>query len=234
MHFSRLRHRLQGERELTSRKNISGRARYTLFLGLPILLLTALAVTAHAHLPGSPPSSKAARILTNTKAPDFTLVDQNGSVFQSQSVRGRITVVNFVFTTCPDVCPLFTAKFAQLQRMLIREHMPNFFLISITTDPEVDKPEVLKSYALRYGADFGTWAFLTGEEEKMRRVWQAFGVNVKKKDKGLVQHTSITTLIDGRGTRRMNYYGDAWQEKDLFQDIQTLRNERRPAGAAKK
>jgi len=202
-------------------------------LGLSLLLLSALSVTARAHVPGPPQTSKTARVVTNSKAPDFTLVNQNGAAFHSDSARGRVILVTFVFTTCPDVCPLLTAKFAQLQRMLAREHASAFFLISITTDPEVDKPEVLKSYAQRYGADFNTWAFLTGDEDKISKVWRSFGVSVKKKGKGLVQHTSLTTLIDRQGVRRINYYGDSWQEKDIFQDIQSLRTERQPATSGK-
>jgi protein SCO1 len=188
---------------------------------------------ARAHLPGPPQTSKTARVVTNSKAPDFTLVNQNGAPFHSDRARGRVTLVTFVFTTCPDVCPLLTAKFAQLQRMLVREQASDFFLVSITTDPEVDKPEVLKSYAQRYGADLSTWAFLTGDEDKISKVWRSFGVSVKKKGKGLIQHTSLTTLIDRQGVRRINYYGDSWHEKDIFQDIQTLRAERQPAAGGK-
>ncbi|MGH7846030.1 MAG: SCO family protein [Candidatus Binatia bacterium] len=222
--------RPQREQKRTLSK--AGRLRFSLSLSL--FLLCFLSVTARAHLPGPPQTSKTARVVTNSKAPAFTLVNQNGTAFYSGSARGRVTLVTFVFTTCPDVCPLLTAKFAQLQRMLAREHASDFFLISITTDPEVDKPEVLKSYAQRYGADLSTWAFLTGEEDEMSKVWRSFGVSVKKKGKGLVQHTSLTTLIDRQGVRRINYYGDSWQEKDIFQDIQSLRTVPQPATRGKK
>lgn len=190
---------------------------------LLLLLSLALSLRAYAHFPGSPEGSKTARVIVNTPAPKFALLDQDGKVFTSaETLRGKVALVTFIFTTCPDVCPLLTAKFAQLQRMLGPQGVKDFFLVSITTDPEVDKPDVLKSYAQRYSADFRTWAFLTGSEAKLNSVWRAFGVSVKNKGRGLVQHTTLTTLIDRQGTRRINYYGDSWLEKDIFKDMTSL------------
>src|SRR5918992_284152 len=140
------------------------------------VMVGALSFAAFAHLPGSPQPRKVARVTVNSKAPQFTLVDQNGQAFRSERLHGKVTVLTFIFTTCPDVCPLLTANFAQLQRSLNHEGIEDFFLVSITTDPEVDKPDVLKSYAQRFGADLNTWAFLTGSEEKMQKVWKSFGV----------------------------------------------------------
>ena len=189
-------------------------------------LALALSLRAHAHVPGSPETSKTARVVVNAPAPKFTLLDQDGKAFKSETLHGKAALVTFIFTTCPDVCPLLTAKFAQLQRMLGNQGVKDFFLVSITTDPEVDKPDVLKSYAQRYSADFGTWAFLTGSETQLQGVWRSFGVTVKKKGRGLVQHTTLTTLIDRQGTRRINYYGDFWLEKDIFKDMTSLPGER--------
>src|SRR5262244_1857610 len=80
----------------------------------------------------------------NVKAPDFVLTDQNGARFDSTKLRGKVVAIDFIYTTCTDVCPLFTANFAQLQRTLKNE-TGNVFFVSITTDPEVDTPKVLKS-----------------------------------------------------------------------------------------
>jgi hypothetical protein len=114
----------------------------------------------------------------------------------------------------------------QLQRTLKNEHAGNVFLVSITTDPEVDSPKVLKSYAQRYGADFQNWAFLTGSEAQLKQVWKGFGVRVIKKGRGLVQHTSLTTVIDRQGIRRFNFFGEKWQLKDLLRDTSALLEEK--------
>jgi protein SCO1/2 len=95
-------------------------------------------------------------------------------------------------------------------------------LISITTDPEIDSPKVLRSYAQRYQADFQNWAFLTGSEAQLKPVWRGFGVRVIKKGRGLVQHTSLTTVIDRQGVRRFNHYGEKWRTADVEKDVLSL------------
>jgi protein SCO1/2 len=117
---------------------------------------------------------------------------------------------------------LFTANFAQLQRSLKNDYATDVFFVTITTDPEVDSPKVLKSYAQRYGADFQSWAFLTGTGLQLNATWKGFGVRVIKKGRGLVQHTNLTAVIDREGVRRFNYFGEKWQLPDLQNDISAL------------
>jgi protein SCO1 len=194
-------------------------------LWLGLLFLVLLPVHLHAHVPGAPREVPATSATLNTKAPEFVLLNQEGHRFESTKLHGKVIVLNFIFTTCTDVCPLFTANLAQLQRTLKNEP-GNVFFVSITTDPEVDSPKVLKSYAQRYGADFQNWAFLTGSEEQLKEVWKSFGVRVIKKGRGLVQHTSLTTVIDRQGIRRFNFFGEKWQLKDLLRDTSALLDEK--------
>lgn len=174
-----------------------------------------------AHVSGAPRVHPGPAVL-NVKAPDFILLNQDGTRFESAKLRGKVVVIDFIYTTCTDVCPLFTANFAQLQRTLNKEHAGDVFFISITTDPEVDSPKVLKAYAQRYGADFTNWAFLTGTEEQLKAVWKGLDIRVIRKGRGLVQHTSLTTILDRQGLRRFNHLGEKWQTKDVLADISTL------------
>jgi protein SCO1 len=194
-------------------------------LWLGLLFLVLLPVHLHAHVAGAPREVPPTSATLNTKAPAFVLLNQEGNRFDSTTLRGKVVVLDFIFTTCTDVCPLFTANLAQLQRTLKNEHTGNVFLVSITTDPEVDSPKVLKSYAQRYGADFQNWAFLTGSESQLKQVWKGFDVRVIKKGRGLVQHTSLTTVIDRQGTRRFNFFGEKWPLKDLLRDTSALLEE---------
>jgi protein SCO1 len=176
-----------------------------------------------AHEPSSAKIEPSRRIAVNQKAPRLTLVDQDGKPFISEDrLHGKIVAMNFIYTTCSDVCPLFTVEFARLQRALKSQPRQDFFLVSITTDPEIDTPKVLKAYAQRFEADFQNWAFLTGNELQMKQVWKAFGVQVIRRGRGLVQHTSLTTLIDARGSRRINFLGPQWQFGDLLKDMRAL------------
>jgi len=194
-----------------------------LLLGLLFLVL--LPVDLHAHVPGAPREVPPTSATPNIKAPEYVLLNQEGNRFDSTTLRGKVVVLNFIFTTCTDVCPLFTANLAELQRTLKNEQN-NIFLVSITTDPEVDSPKVLKSYAQRYGADFQNWAFLTGSESQLKQIWKGFDVRVIKKGRGLVQHTSLTTVIDRQGIRRFNFFGEKWPLKDLLRDTSALLEEK--------
>ena len=77
--------------------------------------------TFNAHVPGAPREVPPTSATPNTKAPDFVLLNQEGNRFDSTTLRGKVVVLNFIFTTCTDVCPLFTANLAELQRTLKNE-----------------------------------------------------------------------------------------------------------------
>lgn len=195
-----------------------------------LLLLLLLPLDLSAHVPGASRGVAPGFTGLNTKAPNFVLLNQDGNRFDSATLRGKVVVLNFIFTTCTDVCPVFTANLAQLQRTLKDQHAGKVFFVSITTDPEVDSPKVLKAYAQRYGADFQNWAFLTGSEAQLKPVWKGFGVRVIKKGRGLVQHTSLTIVIDPQGIRRFNHFGEKWQLKDLLRDVSSLLEEKPKPG----
>ena len=175
----------------------------------------------HIPIPPKQPSEIGRREVKTTVA-DFKLIDQNGKSFQFNSKRGKLVLVTFIFTTCPDVCPLFTAKFAAIQRALDERKFKDYWMLSVTTDPEHDSAATLKEYASRFRADLNHWAFLTGSRAELVKVWQAFGVNVTRTESGQVFHTALTTLIDRHGTRRVNYYGDKWLDQEVLKDIQWL------------
>jgi protein SCO1/2 len=187
-----------------------------------LLVLVLLPAVLSAHVPEPPKNALKTAAAVNVKAPDFVLVNQDSQRFDSTRLRGKVVVLNFIFTTCTDVCPIFTANLAQLQRKLNERHGTELFFVSITTDPEVDSAKVLNAYAQRYSADFKNWAFLTGSEAQLKQVWDGFGVRVIRKGRGLVQHTSLTTVIDRQGLRRFNYLGEKWPLKDLEKDILKL------------
>lgn len=153
---------------------------------------------------------------------DFALVDQDGKAFQSRSLRGRVVLVSFIYTTCPDICPLITTSMRLVQEGLRPSERRSVFLLSITTDPEVDTPEVLKSYAARYKIDLSNWSFVTGGLQSLTHVWKSFGVRVERKARGLVNHTSLTALIDQKGVLRFAYYGSSPDHKRVLQDMRSL------------
>ncbi len=175
-----------------------------------------------APLPIPPKKGEIGRREVKTPAPSFTLTDQNGKPFHFKPAGGKLVLVNFIYTTCPDVCPLFTAKLAAIQRSLEKEQRDNYLLLSITTDQARDTPVKMKEYAEAFKPDFRRWHFLTGSAKELAQVWKDFGVRVQDLGNGQIQHTNLTALIDGKGLRRVDYYGDKWLEKEVLKDLRRL------------
>ncbi len=191
-----------------------------------LLLIGMAASPVFAHFPIPPKQGEIGREAVRETVPNFTLVNQDGKRFQFASARGKLVLVTFIFTTCPDVCPLLTAKFATIQRELAAQNRNDYLLLSITTDPQTDTSTVLKSYAAHYRPDYRHWLFLTGSREQLAKVWKEFGVTVQSAGPGQIRHTTLTTLIDRRGVRRFDYYTDQWQEKEVLGDITALDSHR--------
>lgn len=195
-------------------------------LAWALVLLLSQALPALAHVPLPPKRGEIGRKEVQVKAPTFTLVDQNSAKFTFAPAQKKLVLVNFIYASCPDVCPLFTAKLAAIQRTLQEEKNDRYLLLSISTDPKRDTPAKLKSYGDAFKADYRRWHFLTGSAKELEPVWKAFGVRVKDLGEGQVQHTNLLTLIDGKGFRRVDYYGDKWLEKEVLKDMRRLAAER--------
>src|SRR5215510_14587164 len=95
--------------------------------------------------------------------PDFSLIDQDGRPVQRADLQGKVWIASFIFTNCPNECPLMTAAMAQLQSHLA--HVADLRLVSISVDPDHDTPVVLSQYAERFNADPSRWFFLTGDKQ---------------------------------------------------------------------
>ena len=153
---------------------------------------------------------------------DFTLMDQTARAFKFQSLRGKVAIIAFAYTTCPDVCPLITAAMRQTQEGLTKDERASAYFVTITTDPEIDTPKVMAAYAKRYGVDPANWAFLTGDEAALKKVWKNFGVGVQRKARGLIDHTTLTAVVDRSGTMRIAYIGASPDPKAILQDVRKL------------
>ena len=94
--------------------------------------------------------------------PNFTLVDQTGEGFGTEQLRGKIWIANFIFTSCPTMCPELTTKMQRVKHR-VRGMGNAVHLVSFSVDPERDTPDVLARYAVRYGASPTKWSFLTGD-----------------------------------------------------------------------
>jgi cytochrome oxidase Cu insertion factor (SCO1/SenC/PrrC family) len=126
---------------------------------------------------------------------EFTLTDQYGKAFNSESLRGKVWVASFFFTNCPAVCWRLNQTLAALQET---DPHRDVRYVSITCDPENDTPEALLKYAEHFKADPARWTFLTGPMDLIQRIGQDFfQISVEKG-----AHTDRACVVDRQGKIR--------------------------------
>lgn len=154
-------------------------------------------------------------------SPSFVGVDQYGESFSSESLRGHIWVASFMFTTCQTVCPDLNAK----QRVLQSEFAERGVrFVSISTDPDTDSPETLRSYANDYDAKPGVWLFLHMSIDSVRSLsTQGFKLMDPETPE---MHSTRFVLVDAAGNIRGFYDSEDQTRLDaLRSDILQLLSE---------
>jgi protein SCO1 len=160
------------------------------------------------------------------QVPDAKLVNQDGKKIHTGEFRGRALLVTFVYTRCPmpDQCPLMSTNFARLNGELEKdaELRKRTHLLSVTLDPEYDKPEVLHGYGATYaGGKFDNWDFATGDPEEIRRFAEFFGL-MYKAENGQVIHSLRTAIVAPDGKLHKIYRGNEWKPADVLQELRAL------------
>ena len=163
-----------------------------------------LAALVLAGCGGSKTPQLAGQVLNPpVRAPDFRLVDQAGRSVSVSAQRGDWLVVTFLYTQCPDVCPLIAA---QLNRAIGTKagREARLHVIAVSVDPARDTPAAVKRYAVthRLASSF-QWAI--GSRAQLARVWRAYHVAAQPGPKGTVTHSTFEILIDPEGNERAIY-----------------------------
>ena len=140
------------------------------------LLLAAAAALVAAAIAAPAPSEAQGRRWGDGYFPNLPVVTQDGKTlrFYDDVLKGKIVVVNFMYTSCPDICGLTTARLLQAEEKLHEVVGKELFFVSLTVDPEHDTPQKLKEFADSFGIGDG-WLFLTGKPEDIRAINAKFG-----------------------------------------------------------
>jgi protein SCO1/2 len=165
------------------------------------------------------------RLPTLGPAPHFALTDQSGERVALTDLRGNVLAVTFIYATCKDTCPILTAKMAVMQRELGGDFGRRVRFASITVEPEVDTPAVLKAYAEAHGADLTGWSFLTGPSAEVQSVVKRYGAFAKRVKPGDVDHLFLTSLVDRKGMVRVQYLGYRFDPDEMLRDLRALLHE---------
>jgi len=158
-------------------------------------------------------------------APEFALTDQFSDRVALADLRGNVLAVTFFYATCTDTCPLLTSKMAVIQQKLGADFGPRVRFASITVEPEIDTPAVLKSYAAAHSVDVAGWSFLTGSSAEIQDVVKRYGAFAKRLRPGEVEHLFITSLIDRKGMMRVQYLGYRFDPDEMLKDLRALLRE---------
>jgi len=167
----------------------------------------------------------------------FELVDQNNNSYSSESFTGKVVVIAFLFTNCPDICPIISANLAYIAKELGTDYGTEVEILSITVDPWRDTWETLADYS--EGRNLN-WTHLTSntidendQYPELEAVWGDFGVGFSVVEANgtsarhhpaayEVDHSTGTIIIDRSGNQRI-WWGDLdWVPELVLQDIRAL------------
>jgi len=171
---------------------------------------------------GEKPQFKAIDITGADYARDFQLTDHNGQARSIKDFKGKIVVVFFGFTQCPDVCPTSMAELAEVKKLLGKdgERLQGLF---VTVDPERDTPQVLKAYMANFDP---TFLALTAPPDKLAELARNYKIYYKKVDGKTpgsysMDHSAGSYVYDAQGNVRLyTRYGSGAQA--LASDVQLL------------
>ncbi len=158
--------------------------------------------------------------------PDFKLTNQNGAAIHFQQFMGRPLLITFIYTRCPfpDYCLRMSHNFARVLQDLQKnpEAFAQTQLLSISIDPEHDKPADLQRYGASYVGSidpkFQHWQFASGSREQVRKAADFFGLAYNSRD-GQIVHNLSTALIGPDGKVLKVYSGNQWKPEDVAADF---------------
>lgn len=147
---------------------------------------------------------------------DFKFVNQMGDTISSSTVKGKVYVADFFFTSCPTICPIMKKEMLRVYEKF--KDNPEFLILSHSIDPTYDTQEVLRDYSEKLGImDAGTWNFLTGDQEKIFELAQTSYITTAMADQdepGGFVHTGAFVLVDQDGHIRGVFDGTKTDQVD--------------------
>ena len=167
-------------------------------------------------------------------APEFELRDAEGrTVRLADFRRKKVVVLWFIYTSCPDVCPLQSDRLAEIQKQVNKVNKSAMRdlvqFIAISTDPARDEPEILRAYGPAHGLDSHNWVFLTSGADKLdatRELADRYGLKFTRTENDMFMHGKVTHIIDFEGKLRARFHGLKWNEINMLVYINALTNDR--------
>jgi protein SCO1/2 len=195
--------------------------RKTLWVGL--LSLTAVGVAALTLVFAKPASFRGTSYgEPYPKAAEIELTGSNGEMFHLSEQKGKIVLLFFGYTSCPDVCPTTLAELNQVMNKL-GDKTQQVQVVFVSVDPERDTPEKIQEYVEHFNQNF---IGLSGSPADLQVIWDNYGVFREKVESEsalgyIVNHTARTYLVDADGNLRLSY-GFQTPVEDMVHDVEIL------------
>ncbi len=182
---------------------------------LSVLVMIVLTACSAPALKGS--------ALGKTPSPLFSLNDQRGAGVALADMRGKVVVLTFLYTHCPDECPLI-AEHLRAAADQLGDAMQNVAFVAISVDPENDTPIAVQTFLQDHRLD-GRLRYLVGTRAQLAPVWAAYSVAAQpsplRQNEFLVSHSTRLVVIDQNGNQRVNLDSD-FEPADLVFDVRAL------------
>lgn len=200
----------------------------TLVVGSDHAWLEGIVVTEEAKPEGNA-SAESARTPLGEEVPDFALVNQDGKRIHLHQYHGKALLLTFIYTRCPlpDYCPLLSKNFAHILEQVLSDPKlsSSTRLLSISIDPDYDRPAVLRAYGLDCAGNphpFDHWEFASGTPEQVRKVAEFFGLKYWNEG-GQIVHALVTAIIGPDGKVVKLYRGNEWQPAQVVSELRAMR-----------
>jgi protein SCO1/2 len=157
-----------------------------------------------------------------TAAPELGLHTWNGKDVRIGDYRGKAVLVTFVYTSCPDVCPLIVDNLVRVKERLGPD-AKRLQIVSVSVDPEGDTPVAVKRFLSAHRA-MGRVDYLIGSRRQLEAAWARWGIaaRVDKDHPGLVEHSGVIWGVDPKGRRVTFYPASGFDVADIESDVRNL------------
>jgi protein SCO1/2 len=165
----------------------------------------------------------AAEVLEPAKpAPALALRNYTGQPVNIDSYRGKVVLVTFLYTTCPDVCPLITSDLRIALHDMGSATASKVQIIAVSVDPRVDTPASVAAFLARHGMT-GRMKYLIGSAKELARVWKAWGVGSEQDvdQPQFVSHTGVVYGVTASG-KRLTLYQAEFEPQEIAHDVPLL------------
>ena len=157
-----------------------------------------------------------------SQAPPIELRNYLGKPVSLASYRGKAVLVTFLYTNCPDICPLITSNLRVAQNLMGPKLASKVQIVAVSVDPKGDTPKAVGSF-LAHHEMTGRMQYLVGDAHELAKVWQAWGVGSERdaQQPQFINHSGLIYGITGSG-KRLSIYASDFRPAEIAHDVPLL------------